>query len=84
MRIVLNNLPFTDAHKDFVKRKPVGLCFFVGVVGDAYSIVAYGVNDVFQIHVLFPSTPAPKAHSALLPPDRFLVYHSSGPVPNAP
>jgi len=32
----------------------VGLSLFIGVVCNPYAIMAYGVNDVFQIHSVLP------------------------------
>lgn len=52
--IVLNNLALKNADEDFVKREMIGLSFLVSMVGNPYSIVAYGVNDVFQIHLVLP------------------------------
>jgi hypothetical protein len=52
--VVLNNLTLKDADKDFVECEMVGLSLFIGVVCNPYAIMAYGVNDVFQIHSVLP------------------------------
>lgn len=52
--IVLNDITLRNTHEDIVKRKPIGLSFLVCMVSNAYSIVAYGINDVLQVHPIIP------------------------------
>ncbi len=39
--------------------------FFVSVVGNANTIVPYGINDVIQVHVLLPFIHGEATHSEL-------------------
>ena len=48
--IVFDDLALQDAEEDFVKGQSIRLCFFVGMVGDAYAVFAQSVNDVLGVH----------------------------------
>jgi len=48
--IILNDLTLQDTEEDFVKRKSVGLGFFVRVICNSQPIMAYRVNNVFDSH----------------------------------
>lgn len=54
IRIVLDDFPLKDADEDFIEGETVCLGFFIGVVGNPYSIVSHCINDVFDIQLVLP------------------------------
>jgi hypothetical protein len=50
VRIIFDDFTLQDADIDFIERKMIGVGFFVSVVGDPYTVVAYRVNNVFESH----------------------------------
>ena len=52
IRIVLNDFPLKDTEKDFVEGKTVALSLFIGVIRNAYSVMAYCLNNIFDPHTL--------------------------------
>lgn len=51
--IVFDDFTVQYAEENFVKGQTVCLCFFVGVVSDAYSIMTNSVNNVLDVQSNF-------------------------------
>jgi hypothetical protein len=49
--VVLDDLTLKHAEKDFIKRQAIGARFLIRVIGDSDPVVAYRVNDVFDVHI---------------------------------
>ncbi|MCL0093458.1 hypothetical protein M1O19_00790 [Dehalococcoidia bacterium] len=54
IRIVFDDFPLKNADEDFIEGETVCLGFFVGAVGNPYSIASHCVNDVFDIQLGLP------------------------------
>jgi hypothetical protein len=48
--IVLDDLTLKHAEKDFIERQAIGARLLIRVIGDPDSVVAYCINDVFNVH----------------------------------
>lgn len=54
IRIVFDDFPLKNADEDFIEGETVCLGFFIGAVGNPYSIASHCVNDVFDIQLGLP------------------------------
>jgi hypothetical protein len=48
--VVFDYIAPKNADQYLIKGQVVRLSCFVGVIGDAYSVLAYRANDVFNVH----------------------------------
>jgi hypothetical protein len=48
--VLLDDLSLDNANEDFIEREMIGLGFSVSVIRNPHTIVANGVDDVFDLH----------------------------------